>query len=244
MCPILFTWHGRRVPSYAAMLYLGLLAGTYTTYAGAWAEGLPGQAVAGAILVLLVPAVLGARLAFVVGRWRVFRRQPGRILARGEGGAVAYGALLAVPMSVPLLAALGVPFASFWDAGALGFLAAIVCLRMGCALSGCCCGRRTSSRFGLVLRNSAGVHSQRIPTQLLEAAWAAALLLIGMGAIGRMPSAGAVFLLLLGAYALGRFLLDFTREERRMLGVLTLVQWFSGVLIAVSFSAFGLMLAW
>ena len=51
--------------------------------------------------------------------------QPRRILLPGgEGGAVAYGALACVPVSVPLLLALGLPFASFWDAGAFGFLAA------------------------------------------------------------------------------------------------------------------------
>ena len=111
-------------------------------------------------------------------------------------------------MSVPLLVALGLPFATFWDAGALGFLAAIVCLRIGCFLNGCCCGRRCG----------------RIPTQLLEAGWAALLLVGATLAADRMPFAGALFLSTLAAYAAGRFLIDFGRAAPRKLGRLTVAQ--------------------
>ena len=90
------------------MLYLGLVAGAYVSYAVGRAEGLSGEAFAAAIVALLVPSVLGARLAFVASRWPDFRREPWRILARGkEGGAIAYGALVSVPVSLPLLVALG-----------------------------------------------------------------------------------------------------------------------------------------
>ena len=76
------------------MLYLGLLAGTYSAYAAGRAEGMSGERFMVAILALLVPAVLGARLAFVASRWSAYRAQPRRILLPGkEGGAVAYGAL-------------------------------------------------------------------------------------------------------------------------------------------------------
>src|SRR5262249_8177419 len=155
--PVLVTWRGVRVPAYPVMLYLGLLAGTYVTYGAGRAEGLPGQALEVAILALIGVAVLGARLAFVAGRRRLYAQAPLRIVRRGvEGGAVAYGGLLAVPVSLPLLAVLGLPVGSFWDAGAMGFLAAIVFLRIGCTLNGCCYGQVAG----------------RIPTQLLEAGWA------------------------------------------------------------------------
>lgn len=241
MRPILLTWRGFRVPSYTAMLYLGLLAGTYSAYATGRAEGLPGEALASVVLALLVPAILGARLAFVAGRWPVFRTEPGRILARGaEGGAVAYGALIAVPLSVPLLAVQGLPFASFWDAGAIGFLAAVVCLRIGCLLNGCCCGQTTSGRFGLVLRDAAGVRTRRIPTQLLEAGWAAVLLAGATFAVGQMPFAGGLFLLVLGAYAFGRFVLDFARDAGRRLGPLTFAQAVSAALVLLSLCVFAI----
>jgi phosphatidylglycerol---prolipoprotein diacylglyceryl transferase len=236
MRPELLTWRAIHIPSYLAMLYLGLVAGAYASYAAGSAAGLTGETFAAAIVVLLVPSVLGARLAFVASRWNAFRTEPRRILPWGtEGGAVAYGALLSVPVSVPLLVALGLPVASFWDAGALGFLTAIVCLRAGCFLNGCCCGRETSSRLGCELADAAGVVARRVPTQLLEAGWAAVLLLGAALACGRMPFAGALFLSTLAAYAAGRFFLEFTRESPRALGGrLTVAQACSAAFVLVS----------
>lgn len=224
MRPTLVTWGAFRIPSYVVMLYLGLLAGTYAAYAAGRAEGMSGERFMGAILALLVPAVLGARLAFVASRWDTYRLQPRRIFLPGnEGGAVAYGALVSVPASVPLLVALGLPVASFWDAGAVGFLAAIVFLRIGCFLNGCCCG----------------VVAGRIPTQLLEAGWAAVLLLGAILAADRMPFAGALFVSALAAYAAGRFVIDFGREAPRKLCGLTVAQAYSAgfVLLSVTFLA-------
>jgi len=219
MRPTLMMWRAFRIPSYVAMLYLGLLAGTYSAYAAGRAEGLSGERLIGAILALLVAAVLGARLAFVASRWPAYRLQPRRILFPGnEGGAVAYGALASVPVSIPLLVALGLPFASFWDAGAFGFLAAISCLRIGCFLNGCCCG----------------LLARRIPTQLLEAGWAAMLLVGAILAADTMPFAGALFVSTLAAYAAGRFFIDFGRDAPRKLGRLTVAQAWSASFVLLS----------
>jgi phosphatidylglycerol:prolipoprotein diacylglycerol transferase len=235
MRPTLLTWRAVRIPSYVAMLYFGLLAGTYSAYAAGRAEGMSGERFMGAILALLVPAVLGARLAFVASRWPAYRLQPRRILLPGnEGGAVAYGALLSVPVSVPLLVALGLPFAAFWDAGAFGFLAAVICLRIGCLLNGCCCGLTTTSRFGLELTDAAGVTARRIPTQLLEAGWAALLLVGAILVADRMPFAGALFVSSLAAYAAGRFFIDVGRDSPRKLGHLTVAQACSAAFVLLS----------
>jgi phosphatidylglycerol---prolipoprotein diacylglyceryl transferase len=227
-----------RVPAYTALLYAGLLAGTYTTYAAARVDGLRSARLAPAILMLVALAVAGARLAFVAGRWPTFRRSPSRILARDEGGAVAYGALIAVPLSLPLLVSLGIPVTTFWDAGALGFLAATIFLRIGCTMNGCCCGRVTRGRFGIELPKAGEVAVRRVPTQLLEASWAAALLAVGVFALGRMPFGGAVFLGLLASYAFGRFVLGFAREEPRSVGPLTVSQVFSIVFVLLAVLAF------
>jgi phosphatidylglycerol:prolipoprotein diacylglycerol transferase len=234
MRPQLLTWRAIRIPSYIAMLYLGLVAGAYSSYAAGHAEGLSGEAFAATIVVLLVPSVLGARLAFVAGRWPAFRLDPRRIIPWGkEGGAVAYGALLSVPVSLPLLMALGLPIAAFWDAGAVGFLAAIACLRVGCFLNGCCCGRETTSRLGCELPDASGAVAIRFPTQLLEAGLALALLLAAALTVGRMPFDGALFLAALGSYAAGRFFLEFTREgQRNVSGRLTVAQvWSAGFVL-------------
>jgi phosphatidylglycerol:prolipoprotein diacylglycerol transferase len=165
----------------------------------------------------------------------MFRVRLTRIVPRGaEGGAVAYGALLSVPASLPVLAAFGLPFATFWDAGSFGFLAAIIFLRIGCLLNGCCRGRATQSRFGWVARDASGVIARRVPVPFWEAAWAATLLVGAILVVGRMPFPGSLFASTLGAYAAGRFFLDFARDAPRHHAGLTVAQWLSAVLALLS----------
>ena len=225
MRPTLVTWGAFRIPSYVAMLYLGLLAGTYSAYAAGRADGMSGERFMGAILALLVPAVLGARLAFVASRWDVVslaaakdppareRRRRGRVWSPGS------------------------PFRcrcrSWWRSGfpsrrsgmparSASWQRSSVCA-IGCFLNGCCCG----------------LVAGRIPTQLLEAGWAAVLLIGAILAAGRMPFAGALFVSALAAYAAGRFLIDFGRDAPRKLGRLTVAQACSAgfVVLSVTFLA-------
>jgi phosphatidylglycerol---prolipoprotein diacylglyceryl transferase len=108
MRKILFTWRGHPVYSYPAMLYVGMLAGTFAGAFVARGFGLNADSFAVAAVILLVPALVGARLYFVLTRWGVYRREPRRIWPRSEGGMAMHGGLiLAVPLSLPLLWAAG-----------------------------------------------------------------------------------------------------------------------------------------
>jgi phosphatidylglycerol---prolipoprotein diacylglyceryl transferase len=212
MRPILFYWRGRAVWSYPALLYVGSVVGIVAGNLIANARGLNGTRVYFASVLLLPIALLGGRLTFVLGRWDLFRRQPALIWRRELGGLVMYGGLLSVPVSAPLLRALDVPFWAFWDIGAAIMLIGMVFTRFGCLLNGCCVGRETASRFGLVLRDRAGVVKRRIPTQMLEAALGTAVLAAMPMIPGDAPP-GTFFLSALAAYAFGRVLLEGTREE-------------------------------
>src|SRR6266540_3563503 len=114
---ILFTCCGITVYSYPAMLYLGMLTGVFTGAFVAQASGLNADRFALATVILLVPALVGARLLFVLMNWPVYAHEPARIWRRSEGGMAMYGGLvLAVPLSLPLLRLFDLPFAPFWDA--------------------------------------------------------------------------------------------------------------------------------
>ena len=68
----------------------------------------------------------------------------------------------------------------------------------------------------------------------------AAVLLVGALVVAdRMPFAGALFVSALGAYAAGRFLIEFGRDSPRRLGRLTVAQAYSAtfVLLSVTFLA-------
>lgn len=210
----LFSWRGVDIPGYTAMLYLGCVAGVLAGATVAGSAGLERSRVALATIVLLIPALAGARLLFVVEHWSVYRREPRRIWRRSEGGAALYGGLLlSVLVSVPVLASFELPFWRFWDTASYTMLIGLIFTRVGCLMHGCCAGRATSGRLGVWLPDHHGVWQRRIPTPLLEAGWAALVLAAAALARAGAPSAGAVFLGVLAAYGAGRLLLETTRAS-------------------------------
>src|ERR1700754_4393415 len=211
---ILFSWRGFNIYSYPAMLYVGLLAGVF---AGAWVaqrSGMSADRFAIAITVLLIPALAGSRLYFVLTRWDVYRHDPARVWRRTEGGMAMYGAfILAVPLSIPLLRLLGLPFGGFWDAAALTILLGMAFTRIGCFLNGCCSGRPSDAWFALLLPDHHGIRQRRIPTKLMEMMLALMLFGAALALRNVAPFPGAIFCLVLAGYGLGRWYLESLRDD-------------------------------
>ena len=211
---ILFSWRGLNIYSYPAMLYVGLLAGVFV---GAWVaqrSGMSGDRFAIAIVLLLIPALAGSRLYFVLTRWEIYRDDPARIWRRTEGGMSMYGGfILAVPLSFPLLRLLGLPFGSFWDAAALTILLGMAFTRVGCFLNGCCGGRPSGAWFALSLPDHHGNWHRRIPTQLMEMAFALVLFGAALALRSSAPFPGAIFCFVVAGYGAGRWYLEGLRDD-------------------------------
>ncbi|GAA0544160.1 prolipoprotein diacylglyceryltransferase [Rhizomicrobium palustre] len=183
-----------------------------------------------ASLLLLIPALLGARLLFILLHWRAFKANPKRIWRGTEGGAALYGGLiLMVPMSLPLLMILRLPFGSYWDTASLIILVALALTRLGCLLNGCCGGRVSRSFIALTLTNYKGVRERRIPVQLFEAGAGLVLLGIVLLVWNEVPFGGAIFLFILAAYGAVRFVLEGFREEQDRIGNISLHRVISAV---------------
>jgi prolipoprotein diacylglyceryltransferase len=198
--PVLLTVRGRELHSYPFLLYLGGVAGTFASAAAA-PDKLTVR-VAFATAVLIVPALVGSRLLYVLTHLEAYRGHWQLAFRRSAGGGAMYGGLiLALPLSVPLMRVLEVPLGIYWDAAVFALLVGTIFTRAGCLLHGCCRGAR------------------RIPTSVLEAALACVLLAGAVALQSRVPFEGALFLGALAAYAAGRFALDFTRADRRRRGL-------------------------
>jgi phosphatidylglycerol---prolipoprotein diacylglyceryl transferase len=196
------------------MLYVGLTCGAVASDMAAHAAGLDPLRVYIATIVLIVPALMGARLLFVASEWKYYRRNPRRIWDRTQGGFMMYGAVPVMLLcSVPLLRMLHIHFGAFWDVSTFTILVGMIFTRVGCLLNGCCGGRPTSSWFGIRLPDTNGVWQRRIPTQALEAACATVLLIVATVMWGRTPFPGALFLLVTLSYASVRLLLELAREH-------------------------------
>jgi phosphatidylglycerol:prolipoprotein diacylglycerol transferase len=220
MHPILLDWRGVRIYSYPAMLYLGMVLGFIVGNYVANVAGLDSARVLVAMLVLTVVGLVGARLLHVLIHSRFYRRNPDQVWDRSRGGAAQLGGLLLIlPTSIPLLHALEIPLARFWDVGIFTALIGMIFAKIGCALHGCCGGRPTEHWLALYSPNHCGVWCRRIPSQLLEAGVAGLLLLMAIGLWDRLPFPGAVFLAAAGVYAPARYALQGTREVQDRVGV-------------------------
>jgi phosphatidylglycerol---prolipoprotein diacylglyceryl transferase len=213
MRPVLFHLRGVPIHSYLAMLYLGMVAGVEVGDIAAHAAGMDSLRVLLALVLLLGPALVGARLLFVAYHWRIYRENPHRIWNTKEPGAAQYGGiLLALPLSVPLVQVLHLSWGGFWDVAVFTAIVGVIFGRFGCFLNGCCAGRRSNSLLALYLPDAHGVRARRLPTQLLEAGWAAAMLITAVLIRSKMPFQGALFWVIAAGYAAGRFVLLSMRE--------------------------------
>jgi phosphatidylglycerol:prolipoprotein diacylglycerol transferase len=232
---ILVQRHGVTLWSYPTLALVGTFAGIVVENAAANAGGMDAARVYAATVLLLVPAFVGARVAYLVGAWRHYRSIPGAVWDRSRGGMALYGAIPAMlGASVPLLAALDVPFWRFWDVATFCILVGMIFTRAGCLLNGCCEGRPTSSRLGINLPDAHGRWERRYPSQLFEAGLAIVLLAAASLLWARDTFPGSVFLSALAGYAAGRFLLQTTRARRTLYAGIDAPQAFSVVLAAAS----------
>lgn len=236
---VLFRWRGAEIHAYPAMLYVGAVLGIAGGTVAASLRGLSAARVYAVLLLLLLPAMLGARLLFVATFWYRFRSRPGAIFRRSEGGAALYGGLLAALVISPALTvAFGVPTAAFWDAAIITILIGMIFTKIGCLLNGCCAGRPAEGAFALYLPNVRGVWRRRWPTQLVESGVAVALLLGALAVWNRSPFDGAVFLGVVAAYGLMRWGLEPARESIDTVGSLSVHRTISLALTAVCLAGF------
>ncbi len=228
---VLLECRGVAVHAYPAMLSLGLVLGTIAGNYVAHFSGMEPLRVYAATLLLAGPALIGARLLFVASHWPVYRSDRARIWRRSDGGAAVYGGLfVTLAISVPLLRLLGLPFWAFWDVAIFTILVGLAFGKIGCLLHGCCAGRPIAGFPGLRLADHRGVRVRRIPSQILEAAWAV-VVVAGINALrGRVPFEGALFLCGVGGYGVGRALLESTRERIDRIGGVSLNRSISGAL--------------
>jgi phosphatidylglycerol:prolipoprotein diacylglycerol transferase len=201
------------------MLYLGLIAGIVAENLGAHITGVDPFRVFVATLLLLAPAIAGARLLYVAAHFHQYRASPRRIWNRDEGGMAMYGALpLILLLSVHVVAALGIGFGAFWDVASLAILTGLAFTKIGCLLNGCCAGRASRSCLAVTLPDIRGVREKRIPVQCLESAWAIAVLGAACALLERLPFPGALFLIVAALYGIGRLAFECLRQRESAAG--------------------------
>jgi phosphatidylglycerol:prolipoprotein diacylglycerol transferase len=230
--PVLFTWRGHDVHAYSVAIYVGIVLGIVTAQQLAPTVGLDPFRVWLAALLLVTPSLVGSRALWVITYWPRYRDDRAAIWRKSESGGALYGGLLlALLVSVPVLAMLRLPFGAFWDLASFTLLVGMICTRVGCVMHGCCSGRVTNHWVTWSLPCPDGVRRRRIPTQLLEAGLSMLVLALALAVLPRLGGGGGVFLIGTVAYAAGRAALETTREDVMRVGGVSVNGAISGALI-------------
>lgn len=215
--------------AYGFLLMLGFLAGVGLAKRLARREGLPTTVVYDIAVIAVVAGIVGARLMWV------FRFAPPGLelvdtLAVWQGGLVFYGGLLgALVCCTYYVWRRGLPVARVADSFAPAAMLGLAFGRVGCFLNGCCYGAVCGTADWICVRfppgssaslhhfgEPAGRHMESLPVYPAQLfASGSALLICGvlllLYAHRRFP--GQVTLAMLMLYALGRFLLEFVRDD-------------------------------
>ncbi len=183
--------------------------------------------------------IIGARLVHVVDYWGYYSANPGTILAFWEGGLAIWGGILGGTLTAVIFARIkNFPLARYADLAALGLILAQAVGRIGDVINGEHISKGTSLVWGVFYThpNSPGYG---LPPSHPAVGYELLMDLLIFGVLwklrGRIRPDGALFLLYLVTYSIGRFFLSFLRlDSNTVLLGLNQAQWLSLIVLAVA----------
>ncbi len=254
MNPVAFEIFGLTVHWYGIMMMLGFLAGWGSWVVVGRREGRSAAFCSDLLFWIMIAAVVGSRLAYIIANLSFFLENPHRLYRIDQGGLIYYGGLIAGIIAVYLFARhkrqtpLGV-----YDFVATSLPLAHAFGRIGCFLNGCCHGSPHDGSCAVAFpRHSFAWHRQYDlglvetpaatlpvhPVQLYEAGLALALYALLLVIHRKRRHLGATTVAYLMLYPVARFGLEFLRGDARA----TLAGWTVAQFVSILLFASGAVL--
>jgi phosphatidylglycerol:prolipoprotein diacylglycerol transferase len=219
MHPILFRIGPLTIHTYGLMLAIAFLTGISLAVRQAKLEGEDPQKVFDLCFYLVVAAIIGSRLLFVVLNYRFYLDNPLQIFMLWKGGLVFYGGLLgALMVGTWYIRRHQLPLWKITDILAPSIAAGQAIGRLGCFSAGCCYGRQTDLPWAVTFTDPnclAPLGVQRHPTQLYSSAAALVIFLLLLLIYRFHRFRGQVFWSYVVLYSVGRFILEYFRGDER-----------------------------
>ena len=246
MFPILIEFGFFKIFTYGLLVATGFLVAILLASSRAEKEGLDSQKVLDLCFYVMVSALLGARLLYVIVEYRYFLDSPLEIFKFWKGGLVFYGGLiLGVLISLWYLKRNQMPMWKTADLLAPSIALGQLIGRWGCFFAGCCYGKKTDVAWGITFtdpRSLAPLEISLHPTQVYLSLNAVFIFIFLMWLSKRKVFDGQILWSYGILYSVGRFLIEYFRGDDRgfpVEQVLSTSQ-FVGVFV-FSFSAFMLL---
>lgn len=219
MLPILIKIGPVTLRTYGLLLALGFTLALGLAWRRARGKGLDPDMVLDLGFWLILSAILGSRLLYVIQYWSYYLAKPWRILMIWEGGLVFFGGLIgAVITAIVYLRLRRAPALAVGDLLAPSIALGQGIGRLGCFAAGCCYGAPFGGGWAVTFTDAdclAPVGVPLHPTQLYMSA--ADFLNFGLLLLidRRRKFEGQVFFSYLIIYGSARFMLEFLRGDER-----------------------------
>lgn len=220
---------GVTIHGYGLMIGLGVLCAIFLAQYRAKKRGLNVDQLYSIFLLVLIFGFVGAKLLYCIVEIKSILNNPMLILS-GDG-FVVYGGIVGGIAAMMLYCRIKkTSFLMYFDLLAPSVALAQGFGRLGCFLAGCCYGRETDSVFCTVFHNSLYAPNgvKLLPTQLIMSGgdFIIALILLLYARIDRKKGkTGGLYLIL---YGIGRFTVEFLRDDYRgSIGFLSTSQFIS-----------------
>ncbi|MDD4178442.1 MAG: prolipoprotein diacylglyceryl transferase [Candidatus Margulisbacteria bacterium] len=245
MQPILFKLGALELHSYGLFVALGFTVGIILSLIYAKREKIAAQLIVDLALYVVLAAIAGARLFYVLGQPAYYFHNPLEIIMVQNGGLVFLGGLFLAILAVVVFARQkNIPLLNLLDAITPGTALGYAIGRLGCFFNGCCFGLPTNLPWGITFPSGSLAAfycpNERLhPTQLYSSLIVLILFLGLLWLYKNKKFSGQIFFSGLVGYALYRFLIEFLRYSPIHWLALTPSQWLA--IIMLIFGLWGLV---
>jgi phosphatidylglycerol:prolipoprotein diacylglycerol transferase len=240
MLPVLIKIGPVTLYTYGLMMALAMITTAYYVQRRAGIEGEDPEKALDLVFYCIIAALVGSRALYIIVEHEQYISNPLAVFKIWEGGLVFYGGFIAAALT------------GFWfvnkhkikawkmaDIAAPGLALGHGIGRFGCLFAGCCYGKPTDSWIGITFTNELALAPKGIPlypTQIFSSLNELTIFVILILVRPYKKFDGQLFLMWMGLYAAGRFVIEFYRGDRRgvSVGDLSTSQ---GIAIAVAITA-------
>ena len=219
MFPDLFSIGPLTVHTYGLFLVLGITIGLLVALRLSKSQEVSPQAIMDMGFIIILFALLGSRLVYVLMNISYYREHPLDIIKIWQGGTVFSGGLIAALLVLGWY--LRRHHFSFWKIGDLLAPSAAIGQgigRLGCFMAGCCYGKPTEMKWGVVFTNSNSLAPLNIPlhpTQLYAALSGFIIFIVLLWLHTKKQFEGQLLLWFLILHSTSRLLIERFRGDER-----------------------------
>ncbi|MBD5455514.1 MAG: prolipoprotein diacylglyceryl transferase [Lachnospiraceae bacterium] len=228
------------VHGYGLMIGIGVICCIIMGMKRAKKYGLSDDAVIDIAILGLIAGFLGAKLLFVIVEWKSFIADPLSLL--GSQGFVVYGGITAgVLAAIIYCKRKKLIFLEYFDLCAASIALAQAFGRIGCFMAGCCYGKETDLPIGVIFPESslAPTGVKVLPTQLFSSAGNFCIMFLLLWHYKHRKKVGDSGFFYMLLYGVGRFFMEFLRnDDRGKVGVLSTSQFISLLIVAAAILLF------